>query len=502
MTRNVLEWLENAAERAPQKPCYLEEGKSITFSEIREMAKRIGSRLVTVCNPAPIAIISGRRIETIAGFFGIIYSGHAYAPIDAELPKQRISVILSTLRPSALLADAENLALAREMSGTETPVFSLEDAAESEIDEDALSGVYQRMVMTDPLYVIFTSGSTGRPKGVATSHQSLICYIESYAKVMGIDESDRMGSQSPLDYIAAIRDIYLPIYKGASTALIPKQYFMEPNRLFEFMNSFGVTSVGWSVSAFTVPLALGAFEEVKLATLRKICFSGSVMPASCLAIWQRNLPDARFVNQYGPTEATASCTYYVVDHLVEGEEQLPIGTAYEHYKVFLLNEDLTETPIGEVGEICISGPILALGYYNDPERTEKSFVNNPNCQGYPERMYRTGDFGRFREDGLLEFHGRMDRQVKHMGHRVELDEIEYAAAQVEGVSESAAVYQKEKETLYLFYTGELEKRELILELRKMLPGFMVPRKVIQLDILPKLANGKTDMKLLGEEMTL
>lgn len=144
--------------------------------------------------------------------------------------------------------------------------------------------------------------------------------------------------------------------------------------------------------------------------------------------------------------------------------------------------------------------ILALGYYNDPERTEKSFIINPNYKGYPERMYRTGDYGRIREDGFLEFHGRMDRQVKHMGHRVELDEIEYAANQIAGVDECVSLYNKEKEVLYLFYSGETAMRQVVLELRKVLPGFMVPRKVKQVSALPKLASGKIDMTTLKEEM--
>ena len=123
-----------------------------------------------------------------------------------------------------------------------------------------------------------------------------------------------LGNQSPLDYIAAIRDIYLPLKTGCSTAIIPKEYFMEPNALFDYMNDKKVSSVGWSVSAFTILTSLGAFEEVGLKSLRKICFSGSVMPCRVLRKWQENLPEAHFVNQYGPTEATASCTYYSVDH--------------------------------------------------------------------------------------------------------------------------------------------------------------------------------------------
>lgn len=497
--KNVLEWLEASESVFPDKAVYMEDSKEITFHDVLCTSQKIGTVLADVNGAAPIAVISGRKVETITAYLGIVYSGHAYAPIDGKLPRHRIDIIVETLKPSAILADSDNLALAEELAQG-IPVFELEKAMQESIDEKKLQEIRRNMIMTDPLYVIFTSGSTGKPKGVITSHQSLICYIESYVSVMGIDEKDRLGNQSPLDYIAAIRDIYVPLYKGCSSVIIPKEYFMEPNSLFDYMNEHKVTSVGWSVSAFTVALSLGAFEEVKLNTLKKICFSGSVMPASCLSVWQQNLPDAKFVNQYGPTEATASCTYYEVDHLVSQDEQLPIGRPYNNYRVFLLNEDLTETPNGEIGEICVSGPILALGYYNDPERTEKSFIINPNYKGYPKRMYRTGDYGRIREDGLLEFHGRMDRQVKHMGHRVELDEIEYAANQIAGVDECVSLYNKEKEVLYLFYSGEIAMRQVVLELRKVLPGFMVPRKVKQVSALPKLASGKIDMTTLKEEM--
>lgn len=493
--KNVLEWLE--AQWDNNRIVYWDSENSISFAEVYDRARRIGSSLMGVRETNPIAIITRRGIGTICGYLGIVYSGHAYAPIDGGLPRGRIETILQTLKPSAIVADADNLSLARELSDN---VFYLDDLARGDIDLVSLQDVRDRMAMTDPLYVIFTSGSTGRPKGVITSHESLMCYIESYTDVMGIDSLDILGNQSPLDYIAAIRDIYVPLLTGCSTTIIPTEFFMQPARLFSFMNENGITAVGWSVSALSVPVSLGAFRESELTTLRKICFSGSVMPSSVLRLWQEHLPGAKFVNQYGPTEATASCTYYEIDHLVEPDEQLLIGKPYRHYKVFLLDDDLNATKPGEIGEICVSGPILALGYYNDPERTAKAFVRNPNVTGYPELMYRSGDYGRLREDGMLEFHGRMDRQIKHMGHRVELDEIEYAANQIEGLDECAALYSKEKETIWLFYSGIVEKRCIALALRQVLPMFMLPRKITKLDSIPKLSNGKIDMNQLKEKI--
>jgi acyl-coenzyme A synthetase/AMP-(fatty) acid ligase len=165
-----------------------------------------------------------------------------------------------------------------------------------------------------------------------------------------------------------------------------------------------------------------------------------------------------------------------------------------------LKEDNTEAGVNEEGEICVAGPGLTLGYYGDRERTDAAFVINPLETKYLQRMYKTGDIGVLRENGLLEFHGRRDRQVKHMGHRVELDEIEYAANRVAGVKESGSIYDFQKEKLVLFYEGEIDKKELTKELREVLPGFMVPRRVQQLEALPKLPNGKIDYSKLKENM--
>lgn len=557
--KNVLEWLEATVAKYTDKTAFSDTESSITFAQVYDIARNTGAYLIEKLgvDRTPVAVFAGRKMVTPAYFLGVVYAGRPYAPIDASLPDKRIEKILENLCPRAIVADRESLehveSIVDELAKTEgferPQIFVAEDisrfewivgadgnckisestgdavtvceeetdgnAAENEKDTDGgvvvvrveetddkslemLVAVRRQMSMTDPLYIIYTSGSTGNPKGVMTSHLSLMTYINAYCDVMHIEGDDVLGNQSPLDYIAAIRDIYLPLKTGCSTAIIPKEYFMEPNALFDYMNEKKVSSVGWSVSAFTILTSLGAFEEVGLKSLRKICFSGSVMPCRVLRKWQENLPEAHFVNQYGPTEATASCTYYSVDHTVEEDEVLPIGQAYDNYRVFLIDEHGNEPAVGEQGEICVCGPILALGYYNDKKRTDAAFTLNPLNKAYPERMYRTGDYGRLDEDGILHFCGRMDRQIKHMGHRVELDEVEHAANVVEGVAESCVIYNKAKEVLILFYAGDCDRRSLALALRDELPGFMVPRKIKKLDQLPKLPNGKYDMKKLEE----
>ena len=189
--KNVLEWLEISESAHPDKVVYIEDSKEITFHDVLCASQKVGTVLADVEGTAPIAVISVRKVETITAYLGIVYSGHAYAPIDGKLPRHRIDIIVETLKPSAILTDSDNLALAEELT-QDVPVFALEEVMQENADGDKLQKIRRDMVMTDPLYVIFTSGSTGKPKGVITSHQSLICYIESYVSVMGIDENDRL----------------------------------------------------------------------------------------------------------------------------------------------------------------------------------------------------------------------------------------------------------------------------------------------------------------------
>ena len=231
MDKCVLDWLERTAEAYPEKTAWASVNGSISFRETEETAKRIGSGIAAMgVSSAPVAVVLDKEVTTVAAFLGVVYSGRPYAPIDATLPDSRIVKILSCLQPSLVVTEEKYTERLRELcaqAGSDAPAADVNELRESAADEDALAGIRERMVETDPLYVIFTSGSSGIPKGVITCHHSLMCYIDAYVRVMGIDENDNIGNQSPLDYIAAIRDIYIPLYKGASDYLIPKNYFMQ-----------------------------------------------------------------------------------------------------------------------------------------------------------------------------------------------------------------------------------------------------------------------------------
>lgn len=500
MKLSILERLEKTAALFRDKTAYSDAETSITFGEIEEKAKRFGSALAERVTPGcAVAVMGKRGVMTPVMFMGAVYAGCYYIPLDATQPESRLKDIMSVLKPAVLVSDADTAEAAGKL-GYDGEMLRADELFTHNILQERLDSISDAACLDDPLYVIFTSGSTGRPKGVITSMLSLMNYIEAYIEVMGIDNTDVLGNQSPLDYIAAIRDIYIPLFTGASMFIIPKECFVMPSELFRALNEHRVTSVGWSVSVFTIAAKMGVFDETKPQYLKKICFSGSVMPCSVLRKWQENLPDAKFVNQYGPTECTASCTYFEVNGMVEDGDVLPIGVPYRNYRVFLLKEDNTPAQPGEMGEICVAGQSLALGYYNDPELTAKSFVQNPLNSSYRELIYKTGDYGVMGVDGNLGYRGRKDRQIKHLGHRVELSEIEVAALRLNTISDACSMYLKEKELIYLFYTGTATVKEAAVHLRALLPGFMVPRKLIRLDEMPKLANGKINMQALKDSM--
>ena len=496
MVLSVLDWLDATASEYPDNIAFYDEKNRISFSEFQQITKSVGSFLASrIPAGSPVVCMSGRHCFTPAYFLSIVRAGCFYAPIDSTMPDYRLRQMISVVDAKYMLVDRENLEKAKQLE-FDGEIFIAEDLVETPIDEYLLSKARENLNEEAPLYVIFTSGSTGIPKGVITSHHSLMCYIDAVCEVLDASKTDVFGGQAPLDYIAAVRDIYIPLYTGASTVIIPKNIFSMPNELFAMLNEYRVTALCWSVAGVSLPAKLNAFSESKPEHLKKVVFSGSVMPGKYLRAWQDALPDVTYINQYGPTEATASCTYHIVGELADDTTVLPIGRPYKNYSVTVITQEGKKASVGQTGEICVSGPCLALGYYGNAEKTAQSFVQNPLNSNYRELIYKTGDIGSFDENGVLHFHGRADRQIKHMGHRIELEEIESTAKAIEGVSDCCSLYQKEKELLYLFYVGEAAPKAITLYFRANLPAFMTPRKLIQLDELPTLPNGKIDMTTL------
>lgn len=221
----------------------------------------------------------------------------------------------------------------------------------------------------------------------------------------------------------------------------------------EYLNEKQVNTVYWVPSALCIAANWKAFEYVSVPTLKKVLFAGEVMPNKQLNILRNELPGVLFANLYGPTEVTDICTYYVVDREFADDEPLPIGNACSNCGVLVLKDDNTQALPGEEGELCVRGSFLAMGYYNNAEKTSQVFVQNPLNPYYPETVYRTGDIVKYNERGELVYISRKDFQIKHMGYRIELGEIETAVSAVDGMKACACVYDAKRKRLCWFIRG-------------------------------------------------
>ncbi len=491
MMRTVLDYLDNTALRLPDKVSFRDENTSLTFKQLREQALSGGSALTDAgITREPVAVYMSKTPSEIAAFMAVLEAGCFYVPIDDEMPKMRIRLIFENLEPRAVICDESTRESVKELAG-DAKVFIWDDIRDSSVDEDKLASIRASMIDTDPAYIMYTSGSTGIPKGVAVCHRSLIDYIESFCEVMKFDEETVFGSQTPFYFDASLKDIYPTIKLGCETVIVPHTLFMFPIKLVEFLNNYKINTLCWVVSALTMISAFGALDENPPKYLKIVGFGGEVFPIKQYRKWKKALPDVRYINLYGPTETTGVSMYYEVDRDFEDDEAIPLGKPFENVDIFLLDENDKEA---DEGEICMRGTCVTLGYYQDPERTSAAFVQNPLNSRYPELIYRTGDLARRNERGELVFISRKDFQIKHMGHRVELGEIEADVNSVKGVVASCAVYLKKKDRIELYYEGKPEEKELLTYMKEKLPRYMVPTKVHKLDRLPLTPNGKTDRK--------
>lgn len=551
--KNVLEYLENTAARIPDREAVTDPEGSLSWAELLEKARRIGSYLSTFLEPGqPAGLFMDKSCGALAAQLGIVYAGCFSVYLSADQGQLRVRRMMELSQIRVVLTDdpgraaeflsgqaaLESQDIQPGKSGGETQdvhpgqavrYLSLKQALASAADEGTLSGIRRQQKDTDPLYCNFTSGSTGMPKGVLVCHRSVIDFMNYFPGLFGITEQDVIGNQAPFDFDVSVKDIYSSLKTGARLALIPRRYFTVITSLLDYLDEQGVTTLIWAVSALCLLVQFRGFTYKVPGQIRRVLFSGEVMPQRFLKAWQDQYPDAEFVNLYGPSEITCNCTYFRIprqeaeggqtpgsDHRRRtgpdiGETDmdrrtgpdradmgrqasvLPIGIPFPNESVFLLDEQdrLIRKP-GIVGEICVAGTALALGYLNAPEATRKAFTQNPLNPHFPERIYRTGDLGKLGEDGNLYFCGRRDFQIKLFGHRIELEEVESALNGAAGVERACCLFNQEKNRLEGYYCGDVEPRQLKGRLEKLLPAYMVPSRLHRLEEMPVTPNGKID----------
>lgn len=498
MQRNVLEYIDQTVKRVPDKVSFADDREQLTFRDFYKGMNSIGSELLRMgIRKEPVLVYMQKSPREIEAFFGVIASGSYYVPLDEEMPFRRIELIIENTQARVLICDEKTREFVDKLQFT-GKVFTEEELRGKEEDQVLLAQVRESSIDTDPLYVLFTSGSTGIPKGVVGHHRGVIDYIDQLSDTLEIDGDSVFGNQSPLYFDACMKDIYPTLKYGATTYLIPKQLFLFPVQLVEYLNEHKINTICWVVSALTMISAFGTFDIQVPKYLRTVAFGSEVFPVKQFNLWKETLPDTKFINLYGPTECTGMSCYYRADRTFSDNEVIPIGRPFANTEILLVKENGMPAGNGEEGEIYIRGTCVTHGYFHNPEKTREAFVQNPLNPNYPEIVYKTGDIAKYNEDGELIFLSRKDYQIKHMGHRIELGEIDADVQLIDEIRTCCDIYVKEDEKIVLFYVGDIDKKSLTRKLKEQLPRYMIPNVMIQLEQMPLTANGKMNRLAMEE----
>ncbi|MFB6824053.1 amino acid adenylation domain-containing protein [Streptomyces virginiae] len=484
----------------PDAPAVTCESRTLGYGELDAAANRLAHRLRALGTgpETRVAVLAGRDPRMLVCVLAVLKAGGAYVPLDAGHPAERVRTVLADSGAHLVLTAGLPAGSAADLAG-DVPVLDL-DAEQRLVD--ALPAT-EPDAPADPehlAYLLYTSGSTGRPKGVAVTHAAITGYLAALTATFGLGPEDVVLARTALTFDPSVRDLFAPLTTGGRIVLASQDEAGDPDALARLLHGEGVTALLSIVPSMLEPLVAAVTEPA--AALRLVMTTGEALtPGLARAAHTLGVPGRlRLVNQYGPTECTNTTTYHVVTDADIEAGRIPIGRPLPGARVLVLGEHLEPLPRGAIGELFIAGRGVARGYLGDPARTAEAYPPDP--YGPPgARMYRTGDLARLRADGVLEFHGRRDNQVKVRGHRIELGEVEAALLRHPDVARAvAAAHGEGADRLLAGYVvwrdGGGDPAAVLDFVRASLPAAMVPSALVVLDALPLTPNGKTDRRAL------
>lgn len=499
MKINLIELFEESVKKYPQKVAVIDKDREIIFSDLREQAILLAQKIIYggACKNKPVAVFLDKSIESVYSDLGIIYSGNFYMNLDIKTPAERISNILKLVEPRYIISTSKQIKSIEAIIPKSIGVILLDvDDKKVCLDAGYVLDRLSTIIDTDPSCIINTSGSTGTPKGVVLNHKSFFDFTEWAIDTFKFEDDLVMGSLSPIVFDIYSFELCMLMAKASTLVVLPGNLAAFPAKILELLEKHKVNFLFWVPTIMVNIANMDLLSTYKLDNLKTVWFAGEVFPTKQFNYWHHHLPQTTFANLYGPIEITLDCTYYIVDKEIPDEQPLPIGYACRNTDIIILDSDdkaVTEPNIE--GELCVRGTSLAMGYYNNPEKTAAAFVQNPLNKAYPEIIYRTGDIVCYNEDGLIMFKGRKDNIVKHMGYRTDLGEIEHVIINtLKLVKNGCIVYNQAEKEITLFYEAEQEipASEFRKKIGQALPKYMIPTVYNQLESLQRNTNGKID----------
>ncbi|MCO6499930.1 MAG: amino acid adenylation domain-containing protein [Vicingus serpentipes] len=486
---------------------------SVSYNKLNVLSNKIAHYLLqeNIKRNDVIAILNNKTPVSYAIMIACLKIGATYTNIDPKSPIERFNRMVAICNPKLLFYYQDENIIINEFS---SEIINTIDYSSNEFAnainklEDSFPRYNEMVNANTPVYIMFTSGSTGFPKGVVISHQNILNFIKWSKATYHTTVKDVFTNINPMHFDNSVFDFYSSLFTGAAIVPVNENLTRNPRKLLDALNQVKPT-VWFSVPSMLVyVLNMRALKETDLPTLRVVTYGGEGFPKNQLKkLWQHWGNRVRFVNVYGPTECTCICSSYDVSEIdMENDDLLPLGHMAPNFYGLVLDENGDEVKVGEVGELCLGGPNVGIGYYNNLEKTEEVFISNPVITTHKEMVYKSGDLVKQdAETKMFLFCGRKDNQIKRMGYRIELEEIENAFNAIEYVKESAVIYldnEKYPSKIIACLNSNNEDKEKTSEvLKKYLPSYMLPDLYFYFAQLPKNQNGKIDRLKLKEELS-
>lgn len=508
--------------RRPDGVAVVDGDRRLTYQELDYRSNQVANALIAhgLRPDDRVCLLVPKSAQAIVAILGVLKSGAVYIPLDVGSPTPRLTQVLRTCKPSWLIARRESAHLVERCLGDMEPVSMARvcwlgdipggfegrtGLSEKDIDGADGGAALGAASGSNLAYIIFTSGSTAQPKGVPITHDNVVHFVSWANTHFGLGPDDRISCHAPLYFDASVWDVFGALTSGAELHLVSPRVNLLPNLIAGFIRDSRLTQWHSVPAVLTAVANRDVIAHGEFPELRRLICGGEVLPAAALRYWMERLPHVEFVNVYGPTEATVVSSFHTLSSIpADTRERIPIGRAITGTQLAILDSDQRLAKVDEIGDLYIGGTGLSPGYWRDPDRTAAAFYEVPPRSG--RRWYRTGDLARVDAAGIFHFHGRVDRQIKTRGYRIELDEITAALSQLSGLAENAVIAIPVEGfegtricAAYVTVPGvERHPAGLRAELAASLPAYMLPRRWLAFDSLPKNASGKIDHRMLEQ----
>src|SRR6059058_33467 len=493
--RRAHEVFETQVRARPDAIAAVRGDRQLTYRELNARANQLARALVArgLTREGVVGVVTERNLDWIAAVLAIFKAGGAYLPIEPHFPADRIAKMLSRAGAMLVLTDRSSSAAGRGAACC-APTIPI-DTAYQEGHPDGDLGI--RVTPDQLAYVYFTSGSTGEPKGAMCEHAGMLNHLFAKIDDLRIDEETVVAQTAPQCFDISLWQLIAALLVGGRTLLVEQEIILDAGRFIDKIVDARVGIVQVVPSYLEVLEAYLAQHPRELEHLRYVVATGEALKRELVERWFALQPRIKLVNAYGLTETSDDTNHEIMDRPPSGA-RVPLGRPINNVVISVVDEDLSPVPLGVPGEIVFSGVCVGRGYINDPERTREAFLPDPHRRG--QRLYRSGDHGRWLPDGKLEFLGRKDSQVKISGFRIEIGEIENRLLRLSGVREGAVVVSEHADRgkqLVAFYSGDpLDPSAMRERLGESLPKYMVPSAFHWRQTLPLTGNGKIDKKAL------